>query len=343
MTPLARHVLSEEEQKWLDKITAAVRNYAISDDGVVDPKAEEALAATLRGVAHDASTQHLSAHLCALVATEVNASLRSLPRLTATLRLLSAMLRSLTLVLEPYLHQLMPAVLTCLLGKRLCASPLEDHWALRRHAAALVGAILARFRDKYADLQPRVCKTLLDALSDPKRPLSTHYGALVGLHELGPLVVHTLLMPSLPKYLAELEAALSAAPAAAGGAAEAATAKAGGGVKAPPPPRRSGRRGSWRRLAARAAMHVCGIYFRLRRRRHRGGGGGGGGGGGRWTSSRRGRATGECAPAAAAEGQAGKTVPASAASQPQVGDGDRLGRCGGPAGRRPSGWRCYRG
>ena len=43
--------------------------------------------------------------LCALVATEVNASLRCLPRLTAAMRLLGSMLRSLSLVLEPYLHQ----------------------------------------------------------------------------------------------------------------------------------------------------------------------------------------------------------------------------------------------
>ena len=41
-------------------------------------------------------------------------------------------------------------------GKRLCASPLENHWALRHHAAALVRLILARFKDKYDDLQPRV-------------------------------------------------------------------------------------------------------------------------------------------------------------------------------------------
>lgn len=34
--------------------------------------------------------------------------------------------------------------------------------------------ILVRFRDKYEDLQPRVCKTLLDALNDPKKPLATH-------------------------------------------------------------------------------------------------------------------------------------------------------------------------
>ena len=46
------------------------------------------------------------------------------------------------------LHQLMPAVLTCLVGKRLCANALDDHWTLRHHAASLVRELLSRFKGK---------------------------------------------------------------------------------------------------------------------------------------------------------------------------------------------------
>ena len=198
---IAKHTLTAEEHTWLDRVTAAVQQHAPNDKGIVNPEATKILAASLRGVIHDPSTQPLSAHLAALVACEVNAALRCLPRLAAAMRLLSAMLRSLSLVIEPYLHQIIPAVITCLVGKWLCASPLEDHWGLRHRAAALMRVILARFRDKYEDLQPRVCKTLLDALSNGNKPLSTHYGALVGLYKLGPNVVHTLLMPKMPAYL----------------------------------------------------------------------------------------------------------------------------------------------
>ena len=79
-------------------------------------------------------------------------------------------------------------VLTCLVGKRLCAGPHEDHWQLRQRAAGLLSSILKRFRDKYTDLQPRVTKTLLDALQDKGKPIPTHYGALLGLAVRGPLV-----------------------------------------------------------------------------------------------------------------------------------------------------------
>ena len=238
------------------------------------PSLWQLLAASLRGVAQDPSTQPLSAHLAALVASEVNAALRCLPRLSAAMRLLGAMLRSLSLVIEPYLHQLMPAVLTCLLGRRLCASPLEDHWTLRQQAAGLVRIILERFRNKYADLQPRVCKTLVDALNDAKRPLSTHYGALIGLQELGPLVVHSLVVPHMPAYLAKLRAELMPADGSEGGKEggkeggaepKAKRAKTGSGAAAPAASGGGAAERTARRLEAQmvygAGLRVCGTYF----------------------------------------------------------------------------------
>lgn len=106
VTSLARHALTAEEQTWLDRVAGAVHSHAPSgDEGLIDPEASRTLTAVLRCVANDLSTQPLSAHLCALVAGEVNASLRCLPRLIATMRLLSAMLRSASIDLEPYLHQ----------------------------------------------------------------------------------------------------------------------------------------------------------------------------------------------------------------------------------------------
>ena len=57
----------------------------------------------------------------------------------------------------------MPAVLTCIVGKRLCASAMEDHWQLRQQSALLLSTLLGRFREKYEDLQPRVTMTLVRA------------------------------------------------------------------------------------------------------------------------------------------------------------------------------------
>eukprot|EP00983_Pelagomonas_calceolata_P134414 1162060-Pelagomonas_calceolata.AAC.7 len=50
------------------------------------------------------------------------------------------------------------------------------HWAVRDKAASLVRTVCVRFGDPYYNVQPRVSKTLLRALLDPSKPLTTHYG-----------------------------------------------------------------------------------------------------------------------------------------------------------------------
>jgi hypothetical protein len=94
-------------------------------------------------------------------------------------------------------------------GRRLCSSPLEDHWSLRDYCAKLVAQVCSKFGSAYRTLQPRVTKTLTRAFLDPKRPLTTHFGAIKGLHSLGQHVTQTLILPHLPVYLKLLEAVLS--------------------------------------------------------------------------------------------------------------------------------------
>lgn len=52
-----------------------------------------------------------------------------------------------------------------------------DHWALRDAAARLVRTICLRFADPLHNIQPRISKTLVKALLDRSKPVTTHYGA----------------------------------------------------------------------------------------------------------------------------------------------------------------------
>ena len=51
--------------------------------------------------------------------------------------MVSALLSNPHLDLGPYLHKLMPAVMTCLLTRRLGSSPHDSHWAVRDQAARM--------------------------------------------------------------------------------------------------------------------------------------------------------------------------------------------------------------
>ena len=138
---------------------------------------EAALSSVVQGV----GLQQLLPYFVHFISDEVSHSLRHLPSLHSALQLAAALLTSKALYIEPYLHQLLPSLLTCLLGRHLCADPSEDHWTLRHQAATLITLICRRFGVTYAALQPRVTRTMVGALLDVQRPLTTHYGAIIGI------------------------------------------------------------------------------------------------------------------------------------------------------------------
>ncbi|KAK9843667.1 hypothetical protein WJX81_001872 [Elliptochloris bilobata] len=166
----------------------------------------------MASLASDPGLHPLVPYFTQLIAEEVQRSLADLPRLHLLLQAAAALLANEHLDLERYLHQLMPAALTCCVARRLGASPADDHWAVRRRAAGLVAVACGRFGGAYENLQPRVTRQLLRALLDPGLPLTTHYGAVVGLAALGPRVVRLLLLPHAVAYCAALAPVLAPTP-----------------------------------------------------------------------------------------------------------------------------------
>ncbi|PNW81292.1 hypothetical protein CHLRE_07g349950v5 [Chlamydomonas reinhardtii] len=253
-----QHILSDEVQRLLQQIKATLSNPSPATldvgpgaergdkalwGGVVEVDAAERGAgaagsgllltpmqrAVLTTVQRDPGMQQLLPYLTKHVGDEVAGGLRQLPRLHMALRLVQALLLNPAVSLEPYLHSLMPPLLTCLMAKSLGDGPTCDHWALRDAAAAVVARICSRFGEPYYSLQVKVSKQLLRALLDGSKPLPTHYGAVAGLAALGPATVRLLLLPQLEPYLNKLQPSLP------GGGLAGAAAAAGGSVGAAAP------------------------------------------------------------------------------------------------------------
>ena len=85
-------------------------------------------------------------------------------------------------------------MLTCVVGANVSGSPEDDHWSLRSAAAECIAVIVRRYRDSVVDLQPRICKTYLDAFKNDKSLVSV-YGGVIGLTVLGHQVIRNLLLP----------------------------------------------------------------------------------------------------------------------------------------------------
>ncbi|KAK3404394.1 transcription initiation factor TFIID subunit 6 [Eucalyptus grandis] len=190
-----RHVLSRELQIYFEKITELTMR---SPDSVLFKEA-------LASLATDSGLHPLVPYFTCFIADEVSRGLNDLSLLLALLRVVRSLLHNPHINMEPYLHQLMPAVVTCLVAKRLGKRLSDNHWELRDFAANLVSSICKRYGLVYNTLQSRLTKQLINAFLNPKHTLATHYGAVQGLAALGPNVVRLLILPNLEPYLQLLE------------------------------------------------------------------------------------------------------------------------------------------
>lgn len=96
---------------------------------------------------------------------------------------------------------------TCIVSKQLCMRPeVDNHWALRDFASRLLAQICNNFNTSTNNVQSRITRLFSKALQGEKAPLSSLYGAIQGLSELGTEVVKVLILPKIKMLGERLEA-----------------------------------------------------------------------------------------------------------------------------------------
>ncbi|KAF9483613.1 transcription initiation factor TFIID complex 60 kDa subunit [Pholiota conissans] len=102
--------------------------------------------------------------------------------LEVLLDVVSAILDNTTLFVEPYLHQILPPILSILLHSFL---PVSHATQLRTTASQTLSKLLTQHSTTYPSLSPRIMKTLLLALISPGKSHGTREGAIRGLVGVG--------------------------------------------------------------------------------------------------------------------------------------------------------------
>lgn len=190
-----KHILSRELQMYFDKIAELTMSRSST------PVFREALVS----LSKDSGLHPLVPYFSYFVADEVTRSLADLPVLFALMRVVQSLLRNPHIHIEPYLHQLMPSMITCIVAKRLGHRLSDNHWELRDFSANLVASVCRRYGHVYHNLQIRLTKTLVHAFLDPHKALTQHYGAVQGISALGPSAIRLLLLPNLQTYMQLLD------------------------------------------------------------------------------------------------------------------------------------------
>ncbi|XP_061595864.1 transcription initiation factor TFIID subunit 6 [Cololabis saira] len=194
------HELSVEQQLYYKEITEACV-------GSCEAKRAEAL----QSIATDPGLYQMLPRFSTFISegVRVNVVQNNLALLIYLMRMVKALMDNPTLYLEKYLHELLPAVVTCIVSKQLCLRPdVDNHWALRDFAARLMAQSCKTFSTTTNNIQSRITKTFTKSWLDEKTQWTARYGSIAGLAELGPDVIKTLILPRLAVEGARIKAVM---------------------------------------------------------------------------------------------------------------------------------------
>lgn len=218
-----KHVVSKELQTYFQTVITTFEH-----------PGSRASEIAMESIRTDAGIHPLLPYFTQHVADTVFNQLKNVKMLRCMLQLVHAIITNEHLYAEPYLHQIMPAIITCVVAKNIGDTPSKsigtqpetstgmkmegeeqyangaehvkigqdiDHWLIRREAAHLTGKICSIFGKAYETLEERVARTFFRAFLDPHKPMTTHYGAIMGLLNLGANVVERLVLPNACVYV----------------------------------------------------------------------------------------------------------------------------------------------
>ncbi|KAH9462076.1 hypothetical protein MJO29_003236 [Puccinia striiformis f. sp. tritici] len=196
--------LSRELRLYFDRVTAA----ALSNDS----SSKTAALASLSG---DPGLHQLVPYLIQFAAEKITSNLSHsepiLEHLRDALRILESILSNPHSYLEPYLHQILPSILTCLLSSSFPSASLTDELEreIRCTAGSLLKSQLNRYQHSYPTLRTRILKTLTKSLIDPQSTDRNQLGAIIGVKSLGIEATKTVLSQNIKAFGESLDFSLS--------------------------------------------------------------------------------------------------------------------------------------
>lgn len=182
-------LLSEELKLYFLRVVATLERGGATQQ---DRNQQDALLSNLE---HDAGLQELVPFLVryAQHAIYEHVTLNT-DHCTTIVRLVRALLHNPTLHLELHLHELLPALMTCVVAQTLGFAGDWHHWRLRQEAATALSECCTLFGAEYATLKSRVLRALCQALDGS---LSSRYGGMVAITLFGGRAIDAFLLPTV--------------------------------------------------------------------------------------------------------------------------------------------------
>ena len=155
-------------------------------------------------VRNDPGLQQLVPYFINFISEKVTHCLNDIFVLRQMMYLAEAVTNNKSIFADPYMTILVPAVLTCMMGRKFGpdgADNLKEQYALRDLAASLIGHLTNKYGMSNQEMRSRVIRSCLKYFLDPNRSIAEQYGAINGIRTGGgPEGVSQLVLPNLKIY-----------------------------------------------------------------------------------------------------------------------------------------------
>ncbi|XP_072385085.1 transcription initiation factor TFIID subunit 6-like [Diabrotica undecimpunctata] len=183
------HEISMEQQVFFLRLTEGIFGYS-----------EQIRNERLRILASDCNIQYLLPYLSTFIKDGIHANI-AYPDLTLLIycvRMVKSLLGNPHINLVPVLHEIIPAILSCALARKISKYYYDNHWTLRDFSVFLTATICEKYNNPVNNITNRVIGIYLKPLKNcAKYHLTSMYGAIKGLGSLGDEVIKTFLLPHL--------------------------------------------------------------------------------------------------------------------------------------------------
>lgn len=173
-----KHLLTKELSMYFDKIIQTIE----TDSSVA-----------IECLQNETGIQQLVPYFLHHFKLEIRASFKDENLTKTILEMYNSLLLNKYIFIDPYLHEILPPVLSCVVGNGISEK-------VRETAFKIVNCIFQNFTGKYKSLSPRIINFLLKVWLDETKSENSQYGALKCLSLLSKHVVNDFIMPNMSKY-----------------------------------------------------------------------------------------------------------------------------------------------
>ncbi|KAI5191599.1 transcription initiation factor TFIID subunit 6 [Nematocida minor] len=206
-----KHLLSKELQLYYEKIVQFIKD-------------KETVSMASECLKNESGIQQLIPYFVHFFNEEILKNLRNGEYLIDIITVYESLIMNKMIFIEPYMHQMLPSLLTCIVGKSIGMDSRNKEETkkneitnkpgivARQRASATIKYIYDTYSLSYTTLAPRVLNTLLKTWADTSKTPESHYGAIYCLCNLGEKVINGVVVQFKKEYLEKTDPEAYALP-----------------------------------------------------------------------------------------------------------------------------------